>query len=228
MSEIQSYIEKLKIKDVFIGGFDKEEVYTSMQKLSSMYQKDIVQLETENERLETAYKTTANELEQANKDIQLLKFQLEEEKKSQNKYDLRFNALTQAIDAVSASKEDVIEEAKKTAEGIIAEANEKFERISQECLFQKQQQDLVLSKITDAKQRFGSSIKSLHSILTKMLLDVDVLQKDGFEQEFNGDEIDNKSEIGDDTAIGEFQSPFDDETNRLLRMITGSVSKYGS
>lgn len=213
MSEIQSYIEKLDIKKAVVGGFDKEAVYTSMQELSSMYQKDIIQLKTEKEQLEAEYKAAANELEQANKDIQLLKFQLEEEQKSQNKYDIRFNALTQAIDAVKASKEEVIDDAKRKAEGIIAEANGKYERISQECILQKQQKDLILSKITDAKQQFSFSIENIRSILTKMILEVDTLQKDGLEHEFIEDEID------DETEIGEFQRALSDETNRLVRMM---------
>ena len=71
MSEIQSYIEKLDIKKVPIGGFDKEAVYTSMQELSSMYQKEIIQLKAEKERLEAEVKTAADELIQAKKDIQL-------------------------------------------------------------------------------------------------------------------------------------------------------------
>ena len=102
MSEIQTYVEKLEIKKAVVGGFDKEAVYTSMQELSSLYQKEIIQLKEEKEGLETECKTAADELEQANKDIQLLKFQLAEERKSQNKYNLRFNTLNQAIDAISA------------------------------------------------------------------------------------------------------------------------------
>jgi chromosome segregation ATPase len=202
MSVIQSYIEELKIKKVFFGGFDQEEVYTSLQALSSMYQKDIMQLKAAKEQLEKEHKTTVNELEQANKDIQLLKFQLEEQQKGQNKYDIRFNALTQAIDAINANKEEVIEESKKTAEGIVAEANERFERITKECLVRMQQKDLIISKITDVKQQFGTSMENLHSILAKMLLEVDFLQKDGLEQAFSGD-----------------------ETDRLVRKMTGSVSE---
>jgi len=222
MSEIQSYIEKLDIKKVPIGGFDKEAVYTSMQELSSMYQKEIVQLKAEKERLETEGKTTAEELEQAKKDIQLLKYQLAEGQKSQKKYDLSFNALTQAVNAINASRDKVVEEAKTTAEEIIAEANEKYESISQECLFQRQQKELVLSKITDVKQRFGSSMENVRSILTEMLTEVNALQKGGLEQEFSGGETSEEAEIG------ELPIAFNDETSRLVRMITRSVSKHGS
>jgi len=222
MSEIQTYVEKLEIKKAVVGGFDKEAVYTSMQELSSMYQKEMIQLKAENERLEAEYKTAADELEQANKDIQLLKFQLAEERKSQNKYNLRFNTLNQAIDAISAGKEKVIEESKRTAQGIVSEANEKLERISKECLIQKQQKDLILSKITDVKQQFSISIENIHSILTKLLLEVDVLQKSGLEQAFHMDEVD------DETEQDESQSELEDETDRLVRMIMGSVSEHDS
>jgi outer membrane murein-binding lipoprotein Lpp len=222
MSEIQTYVEKLEIKKAVVGGFDKEAVYTSMQELSSMYQKEMIQLKAENERLEAEYKAAADELEQANKDIQLLKFQLAEERKSQNKYNLRFNTLNQAIDAISAGKEKVIEESKRTAQGIVSEANEKLERISKECLIQKQQKDLILSKITDVKQQFSISIENIHSILTKLLLEVDVLQKSGLEQAFHMDEVD------DETEQDESQSELEDETDRLVRMIMGSVSEHDS
>ena len=220
MKDIQSYIEGLKIKKDFLGGFDKEAVYTSMKELSSMYQEDMVQLKAENERLETEYKTTASELEQANKDIQLLKIQLEEGQKSQRKYDLRFNALTQAIDAINASRDEVIEESQRTAEGIIAEANEKFERISQECRFQKQQKELALAKMTEIKQQFSVSMENLHSILAKMLSEVDGLKENGLERMPGG------NIMGAEAENDGFRIALSDEADRLVRMMTGSVSEH--
>ena len=59
MSEIQTYVEKLEIKKAVVGGFDKEAVYTSMQELSSMYQKEIVQFKADKEQLEAIYRKGA-------------------------------------------------------------------------------------------------------------------------------------------------------------------------
>ena len=197
MSDIESYIEKLKIKKAPVGGFDKESVYTSMRELASIYEKEIIQLKEEKERVEKQYKDASDELDQANKAIQLLRFQLEEEQKSQNTYNLRYNTLTQAIDAVNMSKDKIIDESKKAAAEMIAEANEKMTRINMEYILQKQRKDVLVSKMTDVKLRLGTSIDSVRSTLMKMLIEVDNMKNVGLEQAFSVNEIDLKIENSD-------------------------------
>jgi chromosome segregation ATPase len=197
MSDIESYIEKLKIKKSPVGGFDKESVYTSMRELASIYQKEIALLKDEKERLVKQYQAVSDELEQANKDIQLLRYQLEEEQKNQYTYNIRYSTLTQAIDAVNMSKEKIIEESKRTAAEMIAEAEEKITRINMEYILQKQRKDVLVSKVTDAKQRLGTSIDSVRATLMKMLIEVDNMKNIGLEQAFKVNEIEMKIENND-------------------------------
>lgn len=213
--DVQTYLEKLKIKKSLVGGFDPEAVYAAMQELSSMYEKEIRQLKEEQERLAAEYKKTADELEQTNKETTLLKFKLQEEQKNQTQYELKFNALTQAIEAVNASRDKVIEESRKTAEGMIAEANGKLESIRQECCLQKQQKDLLLSKIAETRQQFSLSVKGLRSTLTRMLSEIDSLQKDSIEQA-----------PGEARADGKFRAGEEDEAGRLVQMLAGSVRSH--
>lgn len=220
MREVQSYIEELKIKKSLVGGFDQEAVYASMQKMSSMYEAEILRLKQEKEESETAYKKAVAELDQLQKEVQLLKFQLREEQKNQSQYEMKFHTLTQAIDAVNASRDGVIEESKKTAQKIMAEANEKLEAIRRECNMQKQQKDILLSKISETRQQFNFTMKNLRSALTKMLSEVDALQKSGTEQMFN--EIKSDSESEND----KIQFGLDDETNQLIRLLAGSVVSH--
>lgn len=220
MREVQSYIEELKIKKSLVGGFDQEAVYASMQKMSSMYEAEILRLKQEKEESETAYKKAVAELDQLQKEVQLLKFQLREEQKNQSQYEMKFHTLTQAIDAVNASRDGVIEESKKTAQKIMAEANEKLEAIRRECNMQKQQKDILLSKISETRQQFNFTMKNLRSALTKMLSEVDALQKSGTEQMFSEIKTDGKLE-NDKIQFG-----LDDETNQLIRLLAGSVVSH--
>ena len=197
MSDMESYIEKLKIKKSPVGGFDKESVYTSMRELASIYQKEIAGLKEEKEQIEKQYRAASDELEQANKGMQLLRFQLEEEQKSQNTYNIRYNTLTQAIDAVNMSKDKIIEESKRTAAEMIAEAEEKITRINMEYILQKQRKDVLVSKVTDARQRLGTSIDSVRATLMKMLIEVDNMKNVGLEQAFRVNEIEMKNENND-------------------------------
>lgn len=222
MSDIQTYIEKLKIKKVFFGGFDKESVYTSMMELDAVYQKEIVRQREEKDKIENEYLSITNELEQAKNEIERLKFQLDEEQKNQNIYDSRCNALNQAIDAINLSKDKIIEDSKKTAASIIADAYEKSERIHMEYLMQKQQKDILLSKVAEVKQKFGISIDNVRSVLAKILVEVDDLQKVGLEQAFYGDEIVEKSQSVD------IQNLLNSNTNQLVKMKAGSVNEYDS
>lgn len=194
MSDIELYIEKLKIKKSTVGGFDKESVYTALRELSSIYQKEILQLKEEKDQLEKQYQSAYDELDQANKDLRLLRYQLEEEQKSQNNYNLRYNTLTQAIEAVNMSKEKILEESKKAAAEMIAEANEKITRINMEYILQKQRKDVLVSKVIDAKQRLGTSVDSVRATLMKMLVEVDNMKTVGLEQAFQINELELKNE----------------------------------
>ncbi len=194
MSDIELYIEKLKIKKSTVGGFDKESVYTSMRELASIFQKEILQLKEEKDQLEKQYQSACDELDQANKDLRLLRYQLEEEQKSQNTYNLRYNTLTQAIEAVNMSKDKILEESKKAAAEMIAEANEKITRINMEYILQKQRKDVLVSKVTDAKQRLSNSVDSVRANLMKMLVEVDNMKTVGLEQAFQVNEFELKNE----------------------------------
>ncbi len=194
MRDIELYIEKLSIKKAPFGGFDKESVYTSMRELASIYQKEMEQLKDEKERIQKQYKAAFEELEQANKDILLLRVQLEEEQKNQNTYHIRYSTLTQAIDAVNMSRDKILEESKKEAAEMIADANEKITRINMEYILQKQRKDVLVSKMSDVKQRLGTSIDSVRATLMKMLIEVDNMKNAGLEQAFSTKEIELKHE----------------------------------
>ena len=215
MSDAQTYLEKLKIKKSLVGGFDPEAVYAAMQEMSSLYEKEIGRLKEEKERLAAEYRKASGELEQANEEVRLLKFKLQEGQKNQLQYELRFNALTQAIEAVNAGRDGVFEEARRTAGEMIAEANAKLESIRQEYRLQKQQKDLLLSKIGEMRRQFGLSVKDLRSTLTRMLAEIDSLQKDPAEQ--------TPGEAG---ADGGFRAGEEDETGRVMKMLAGSVKSH--
>ena len=215
MSDAQTYLEKLKIKKSLVGGFDPEAVYAAMQEMSSLYEKEIGRLKEEKERLAAEYRKASGELEQANEEVRLLKFKLQEGQKNQVQYELRFNALTQAIEAVNAGRDGVFEEARRTAGEMIAEANAKLESIRQEYRLQKQQKDLLLSKIGEMRRQFGLSVKDLRSTLTRMLAEIDSLQKDPAEQ--------TPGEAG---ADGGFRAGEEDGAGRLMQMLAGSVKSH--
>lgn len=210
MNDIQTYIEKLKIKKTVVGGFDPEAVYTALQDLSSLYEKEIARLSGENERLEAECKASAGRLEEAETKIMSLKVREVEKPKDQSPYDFKLDALAQAVEALNASRDGVIEEAKRTAQEIIAEANKKVENARQECLSQKQQRDLYAAKVADMRQEFSVSVRGLRSTLTRLLSEIDSLQREGGERSEN--------------ASGEPTT--DDEADRLIRMLAGSVSLH--
>jgi len=123
MSNIETYIEGMRLKKA-VGGFDKESVYTSMQELSALYQKDITELKTEKDRLGTELKRLNDEKEQTNKEMLLLKFQLEEEQKHREEYNERINALTHATETVRGTREKLLEETRAEADEILTKAEE--------------------------------------------------------------------------------------------------------
>ncbi|NCB74556.1 MAG: hypothetical protein EOM51_07430 [Clostridia bacterium] len=123
MSNIETYIESMRLKKA-VGGFDKESVYTSMQELSSLYQKDIAELKNEKERLSAELKRLNDDKEQSDKEMLLLKFQLEEEQKHREEYNERINALTHATETVRGTREKLLEETKAEADEILSKAEE--------------------------------------------------------------------------------------------------------
>ena len=123
MSNIETYIEGMRLKKA-VGGFDKESVYTSMQELSSLYQKDIADLKTEKERLAAELKRLNDEKEQTDKEMLLLKYQLEEEQKHREEYNERINALTHATETVRGTREKLLEDTKAEADEILSKAEE--------------------------------------------------------------------------------------------------------
>ena len=211
MNDIQTYIEKLKIKKAVVGGYDPEAVYTALQELSALYEKEIARLGGENERLEAERKASAERLAEAETEILGLRARPTEAPRDQSQYDYKLDALAQAVDAINASRDGVIEDAKRTAQEIVAEANRKLEATRQECLRQKQQRDLYAAKVAEMRQQFGVSIKGLRSTLAGMLSDIDALQKEGVERA--------------EGAYGGSASS-DDEANRLIRMLAGSVGLH--
>ncbi len=196
MSNIEPLIEGLSLKKAVVGGFDRESVYFSMQKLSSIYQEEINSLQAEKDKLQKELSQNSEALEYANGDIRLLKFQLEEEQKFRNDYNEKFNTLSQAIESVNFDKIRVIEDSKRIAKAIISEANEKLKRIELDCSLQQQKKEMVISEITDARQKFGIYIENLRSGLTEILSEVDTLKKDNAEQLADDTEhTDEESEI---------------------------------
>jgi len=128
MSNIETYIESMRLKKA-VGGFDKESVYTSMQELSALYQKDIAELKNEKERLTAELKRLNDEKEQSDKEMLLLKFQLEEEQKHREEYNERINALTHATETVRGTREKLLEETKAEADEILTRAEENSSEI---------------------------------------------------------------------------------------------------
>lgn len=212
MNDIQSYIEKLKIKKAVVGGFDPEAVYTALQDLSSLYEKEIARLGGENERLEAECKASAERLGEAETRIMNLQVREVEKPKDQSQYDFKLDALAQAVEALNASRDGVIEEARRTAQEMIAEANKKVEIARQECLSQKQQRDMYATKVVEMRQQFGLSVRGLRSTLTRLLSEIDALQREGIER-------------AESISNGPAAAP-DDEAGRLIRMLAGSVSLH--
>ena len=220
MSNIELFLKELKIKRTPIGGFDREAVYNSMRELSSLYQQEIRRLNEENGHLASDSRAAANELEQAEKEILLLKFQLEEQQKSRDKYESGFASLIQSIDFINAGKERILEEAKMSAEKIITEANEQRDIMNRECRSQKQQRDLLLAKAADVRQQYDILLETVRSSLVKMLSGLDALQKNA--PNLKPDVIRTNAE----TNGGKFQIAVNDDMNCLVRMITESVGKH--
>lgn len=212
MNDIQTYIEKLKIKKAVVGGFDPEAVYTALQDLSSLYEKEIARLSGENEQLAAQCKESAGRLEEAETKIMSLQVREVEKPKDQIQYDLKLDALAQAVEAVNASRDGVIEEARRTAQEIVAEANKKVESARQECFNLKQQKDLYAAKVAEMRQQFGISVRGLRSTLTRLLSEIDALQREGVERAEN--------------VSGAPGAATDDEAGRLIRMLAGSVSLH--
>lgn len=182
MGSIEAYVENLKIKRAFVGGFDKESVFEALQEISSMYQKEMSRLTSEKGTLETDKRKAALELDQASKELHRISYELEEERKSHNEFQTKLNALTMAIDAVNFSKERIIEEARSSAEKLMADAQEKYDNIKEAYLRQKEQKDSEFMQMLQMKQQFGVTMDQLRSGLIEMLSELDTLKKDNLEQ----------------------------------------------
>ena len=219
MGDVQSYLEKLKIKKSLVGGFDPEAVYAAMQEFSSLYEEQIRQMKEEKERLAAECRKVSGELEEANREIQALKFRLKEGQKNQVQYELKFNALTQAIEAVNAGRDGVLEESRRMAGAMVAEADRKLESARRECRLQEEQKKLLLSEIAEARQRFGLSVKGLRSTLTRMLSEIDSLQDGGMEPASGGACAAGKPGGGAPAGA-------EDEAGRLVWMLAGSVGSH--
>lgn len=174
------------------------------------------------EQKEKDHKAIEDELSHAKNEIQQLKLQLSEVQTNHSIYDSRCDTLARAIDAVNESKDKIIQEAKITADAIIGEAYVKVDRINKECMIQKQQKDMLLSKMSYIKQRFGISMDNLHVILTKLLIEIDELQKDGFDRAFSGKDINEKID-GDENQITIIH-----KIDRFTNMMAGSVNEHDS
>lgn len=206
MTDVQALVKNLELKKAVVGGFEKEAVYSAMKEFAAMYQKEITQLRTEKTKLEKDYETATSQLSKANSEIQLLKYQLEEGQKGQSQCEQKFNTFALTIDAVNADKERIINQAKKTADGIIAEATEKYKLAGEECLARKQQMELISLNISNVKQRFSITLDSMHSILSHLLSAVEEVQSGGIERQSHGE----------------------DEVIRLIEEMAGSVNQNDS
>lgn len=188
MSDVQALVKNLEFKKAVVGGFEKEAVYAAMKEFAAIYQKEITQLRTEKTQLEKDYKSVSSQLNKANSEIQLLKYQLEQGQKDQHQCEQKFNTFALTIDAVNADKERIINQAKKTADGIIAEATEKYKLASEECLARKQQMEIINANISSVKQRFGITMDSMHSILSHLLSAIEEAQSGGIERQSYGED----------------------------------------
>lgn len=182
MSNIEAFVENMKIKKAILGGFDKESVYQAMHEICSDYQTEINRLKAEREQFEKELQKTVQELEEANKNLQLLNYQLEEEKQSRKEFNDRLNSLDQAIDVINLSKEKIINEAKIAADGILTEANQKYKSIVNECFVQQQQMDIELTYMMTKKQKIYNNMKNLRVGLACLISDIKNLENNDIVQ----------------------------------------------
>lgn len=211
MSKVDSKIDEMKLKKVFFRGFDKESVYLFIRELYSLYQEEVSALEQENEELLEKSTELNEELDQANKDIVQMQFQLEAEQKFRIAYNERLETLKEAIDLVNDGKEWIIEDTKRTAATILDQANEQLERIKQECSFQQRRREAILSKITGATRKFDSSMEKLRSNLFTILGEVDTLRKETSGQNTDADNANETENNG-------LQSTLNESGNQILSL----------
>lgn len=178
MDRIETFTKELKLKKAVVGGVDQESVYAAMKELSSICREETGRLREENGQLEKKYRTAAEQLGEAQKQVEHLQFQLEEAQKNQSQYELKFSALTQAIDGVNAGRDRVVHEAQRTAAKIISDAMEKQKSVDQDCHEREIQLEILASKITGVRQQFGTSIDKMRAILTKIMSEIDSFQND--------------------------------------------------
>jgi uncharacterized coiled-coil DUF342 family protein len=178
MDDIETYIAKIRNKKLVFGGFDKKIVYEVIKELCLDYQAEIDSLKVQKDQIEKELHKTINELDEADKKLQTMNNQIEAEKKEYSEYKERLNLLIQAVDVINMSKDKVIEGAKITANEIVAEANEEYEKIRYECLIQKKQMEIVNTNMMMEKQYFDISINSLREGMKEMLSRLDELQCD--------------------------------------------------
>lgn len=183
MSDLQTFVKNLKLKKAAFGGFETEAVYAAMRELTAIYLDEITQIREEKAELENDYEAAASQFSKANSEIQRLQYQLEEAQKSQKQCAQKFKAFSLAIDALNAEKEEILNKAKKEADGIIAKAAEKCKSANEEYLAKEHQIELISSNISNVKQRFGMTLESAHSLLSNLLSMIDEVKNSGIEQE---------------------------------------------
>jgi predicted nucleic acid-binding Zn-ribbon protein len=186
MSDLQTFVKNLQFKKAVFGGFETEAVYAAMRELTAMYLEEIAQLRKEKAQLKTDYDAATSQLSKVNSEIQRLQYQLEEAQKSQYQSAKKFKAFSLAIDALNADKEEILNKAKKEADGIIAKATEKCKLANEEYLAQKHQMEQISANISDIKQRFGMTLDNAHSLLANLLSVIEEVQNSGIERQCDG------------------------------------------
>jgi chromosome segregation ATPase len=181
VSNIETFVKNLKLKKVPFGGFETEAVYAAMKELTAMYLDEMAQLRSEKSQLENDYKTAVSRLNKTDREIERLKYQLEEAQKSQYQCAQKYKTFSLALDTLNADKEEILNKAKKEAEEIVAKASEQYRLANEEYVARKRQMDLISENISHIKQRFGMTLDSVHSILSNLLLQVEEVRKSDFE-----------------------------------------------
>ena len=137
LTTIVQYIDNMKIKSTLFGGFDRESVYGVIQDISSMYQKNISELQRENAKLKNEFDQIKNDVpadsvdqrqyelsifatEAAKKEAAALRAELEEAnsnlKAARNEADRLERSLAEAEKRASQAEETVKELQKKNEE----------------------------------------------------------------------------------------------------------------
>jgi len=162
--KIIEYINSLTFKRKVIGGIDKEEVYTCMQKLNSMYRECISDIK----------KAHGEETDR-------LRELLDKARKKEQEYSEKIDLLTTAAIDVKNNKEAVLQQAEiaaqqmkeQTLEEVEHIVEEKTEKINRQC----QEAQALFNELNIVKENSVNNLNSIVSDLNNVFVQISNLQE---------------------------------------------------